>query len=316
MIRGPEGPECHALPSQTENLPERPPGSLFGDNPSGWAFGRMGQIHMGRANPFRALVAGLTADEFLPLREAVDERRSREEVGVGTLAEAAAAYRPDPGARSAAPGASGGTDRPRPGFQGGAAAAAAGGSPPPPAPSSNTAESRSPSGSPSSGSCAATFPSNMRPRKASHESYDSVSTTPTPSARPRPPASQPMAVTTAVEATRPRGSTRRRWRRARRRAPARRRGASSRAHRCRRPGSTRWRSPGPWRAWTRPSSRRRAAPCGCSCRWRTSRRRRSRGRGPRAGSARSRRRGRSCRCRASGCAASACRRRWRGCASR
>lgn len=52
---------------------------------------------MGRANPFRALVAGLSADEFLPLREAVDERRCRDEVGVGTLAEAAAAYRPDPG---------------------------------------------------------------------------------------------------------------------------------------------------------------------------------------------------------------------------
>ena len=70
---------------------------MFGDNPSGWAFGRTGQIHMGRANPFRALVAGLTADEFLLLREAVDKTRRREEVGVGTLAEAAAAYRPDPG---------------------------------------------------------------------------------------------------------------------------------------------------------------------------------------------------------------------------
>ena len=57
----------------------------------------MGQIHMGRANPFRALVAGLTADEFLLLREAVGERRCREEVGVGTLAEAAEAYRPEPG---------------------------------------------------------------------------------------------------------------------------------------------------------------------------------------------------------------------------
>ena len=57
----------------------------------------MGQIHMGRANPFRALVAGLTADEFPLLREAVDERRCREEVGEGTLTEAAEAYRPDPG---------------------------------------------------------------------------------------------------------------------------------------------------------------------------------------------------------------------------
>ena len=35
----------------------------------------MGQIHMGRANPFRALVAGLAADEFLLLREAADKRR-------------------------------------------------------------------------------------------------------------------------------------------------------------------------------------------------------------------------------------------------
>lgn len=96
MIRGPEGPKCFALPSQTENLPERPPGSLFGDNPSGWAFGQTGQIHTGRANPFRALVAGLTADEFLLLREVVDKRRRREEVGVGTLAEAAAAYRLEP----------------------------------------------------------------------------------------------------------------------------------------------------------------------------------------------------------------------------
>ncbi len=69
MIRGPEGPECFALPSQTENLPERPPGSLFGDNPSGWAFGRTGQIHTGRASTFGALVAGHAADEFLPLRK-------------------------------------------------------------------------------------------------------------------------------------------------------------------------------------------------------------------------------------------------------
>ena len=75
MTGGPAVPKCYALPSQTENLSERPPGSLFGDNPSGCAFGRTGQIHMGSANPFRALVAGLTADEFLLLREVVDERR-------------------------------------------------------------------------------------------------------------------------------------------------------------------------------------------------------------------------------------------------
>ena len=38
-------------------------------------------------------------------------------------------------------------------------------------------------------------------RNASHESWDSVSTTATPSTRRQPSSSQPMAVTTAVEAT-------------------------------------------------------------------------------------------------------------------
>lgn len=41
-------------------------------------------------------MAGLTADKFVLLREAVDERCCREEVGVGTLAEAAEAYRSEP----------------------------------------------------------------------------------------------------------------------------------------------------------------------------------------------------------------------------
>lgn len=91
MIRGPRAPEYYALPSQTENLPEHPPGSLLSDNPSERAFGRTGQINMGRANPFRALVAGLTAGEFPLLREVVDERRRRDEVGTGTLTEAATA---------------------------------------------------------------------------------------------------------------------------------------------------------------------------------------------------------------------------------
>lgn len=44
-------------------------GSLLGDNPSEWAFRRVGQIHMGRAKPFLALVADLTADEHLLFRE-------------------------------------------------------------------------------------------------------------------------------------------------------------------------------------------------------------------------------------------------------
>lgn len=51
---------------------------------------------MGRENPFGELAAVLTADEFLLLRKAVDERRCRDEVGVGKLAENAVAYLPDP----------------------------------------------------------------------------------------------------------------------------------------------------------------------------------------------------------------------------
>lgn len=69
----------------------------------------MGQIHMGRANPFRALVTGLTADELLLLREAVDERRCSDEVGAGTLAEAARPIGRTRSARVAAPAALGGT---------------------------------------------------------------------------------------------------------------------------------------------------------------------------------------------------------------
>lgn len=53
MIRGPESPECDALPSQTENLPERSPGSLFGDNLSGLAFGRMDSA--GRRHTLRSI---------------------------------------------------------------------------------------------------------------------------------------------------------------------------------------------------------------------------------------------------------------------
>lgn len=57
----------------------------------------MGQIHMGRANPFGTLVACLAADESLLPRKAVDERRRREEAGVHTPVEAAEAYRTEPG---------------------------------------------------------------------------------------------------------------------------------------------------------------------------------------------------------------------------
>ena len=106
----------------------------------------MGQIYIGRASPFGALAAGLTADELLPPREAVDERRRRDEASVGTLAEATASYRPDPrcpGVRRTAPG---GTGPLRPVSRGGAAAPAGGGLPPLTAPSSNSAARQSPSG--------------------------------------------------------------------------------------------------------------------------------------------------------------------------
>ena len=66
---------CSSQPNR--EFARAPTGSLIGDNPSGCAFGRMGQIHMGRVNPFRALVAGLTGDEILPPRKAVGERRCR-----------------------------------------------------------------------------------------------------------------------------------------------------------------------------------------------------------------------------------------------
>lgn len=51
---------------------------------------------MPKANPFRAMVDGLSPDDFALLASSVAERRCREEVGFGTFAEAAALYRPDP----------------------------------------------------------------------------------------------------------------------------------------------------------------------------------------------------------------------------
>lgn len=53
-------------------------------------------VWLGRSTLFRALLAGLATEKFLLLREAIDERRCCVEDGVGTLAEAAAAYLPDP----------------------------------------------------------------------------------------------------------------------------------------------------------------------------------------------------------------------------
>lgn len=56
----------------------------------------MGQIHMGRESPFTAFVACFTAGQLPLLREVVDVRRYHDEVGVGTLTGAAAAYWLDP----------------------------------------------------------------------------------------------------------------------------------------------------------------------------------------------------------------------------
>ena len=69
---------------------------MFGDNPSGWAFGRMGRSAMKHENPYSGLVGSLSPAELRLLSGAVAERRLREEVGFGTLAEAAELYRPSP----------------------------------------------------------------------------------------------------------------------------------------------------------------------------------------------------------------------------
>ena len=69
----------------------------------------MGQIHMGRESLFTSLVTCFTADQLPLLREAVDARHCHDEVGVGTLTGAAAAYWPDAKCRGAALAASGGT---------------------------------------------------------------------------------------------------------------------------------------------------------------------------------------------------------------
>lgn len=62
-----------SLPSQTENLSECPHESMFGDKPLwGWS-GACGRPIWERENPYGELVAGLIADEFLMLREAVDD---------------------------------------------------------------------------------------------------------------------------------------------------------------------------------------------------------------------------------------------------
>lgn len=77
MIRDAERPEHYALPSQAENLPERPIESLFGNNPSGWSLGQMGQIHIVRASPLQGASGELATDEFPLPKEAIDERHGR-----------------------------------------------------------------------------------------------------------------------------------------------------------------------------------------------------------------------------------------------
>lgn len=75
-------------------------------------------------------MAGLTAEEFQLLREAVDERRCRDGTGAGVHSEAGAPYRRTWNARGTALAAPGGTVSSLPTSRSGAAAVAAGGSPP------------------------------------------------------------------------------------------------------------------------------------------------------------------------------------------
>ena len=63
--------------------------------PSGGHLGRR-DIAMTKTNPFKGRVDALPDDEFELLCEAVRERRCREDIGIGTLAEAAAEYRSAP----------------------------------------------------------------------------------------------------------------------------------------------------------------------------------------------------------------------------
>ena len=129
MIRGLRAPGCYSIPSQTENLPERPFESIFGDNPYGWALGVDGTDSYGKRGPFRALVATPTADERLMLREAVGGWCCRGGSTWARLSKPRWSTGTSRGARAAARGA-GGTGPPRPGSRGGTSAPAAGGSPP------------------------------------------------------------------------------------------------------------------------------------------------------------------------------------------
>ena len=57
----------------------------------------MGHAAMKHAHPYAGLVGSLPTTELGLLHDAVRERMLREELGFGTLAEAAELYRPSPG---------------------------------------------------------------------------------------------------------------------------------------------------------------------------------------------------------------------------
>lgn len=63
-----------------------------GGRSGGWEYSALKRL-----NPYSGLVGGLSAGELELLSAAIEERRLREEIGVGTLAEAADRYRPPPG---------------------------------------------------------------------------------------------------------------------------------------------------------------------------------------------------------------------------
>ena len=142
------------LPSQTENVPERPPGSLFGDNSLRVGVRADGKTPaMKRTNPYSGLVDGLSAGEL----DLLSARRCREKAQGGGRPSGRSPRPPSctartPRARPAGRRRPGGTGSSRRACAGGAARGAARGSPRFPARSSRTARSRFRPGSTSSAS--------------------------------------------------------------------------------------------------------------------------------------------------------------------
>ena len=73
-----------------ENVPWRPPGSVFGDGFARWPPGRSGIVRiMVWENPFRTHIAEVEEQKIRQLEEAIAGRRCRKQTGFDTFAEAA-----------------------------------------------------------------------------------------------------------------------------------------------------------------------------------------------------------------------------------